>query len=89
MRERFMKAHRKFLDRQGRKKAYAYFRKLLRKLINYARNHPPPELVTSRLRKMSDVILKQICEIRDIDVPARSATGNSSKEQVECGFIKI
>lgn len=77
LREKFKKLYAQMLEKEARNKAWRRFRRLLRRGMHYAYSHPPPELVTSRLRKMSDLILKQLCEIRGVDVPERTATGTA------------
>lgn len=71
-----MEACRRKAEKEDRDRAYLVFFQFLIMGFWFARSHEIPPLVTSRLRKLSDAILKQICQLRDIDVPERPPKGN-------------
>lgn len=74
--KRRAEACRKKAIKEDRDRAYLVFFQFLIMGFWHARLHKIPPLVTSRLRKLSDMILKQICQLRNIDVPERPPTGN-------------
>ncbi|CAG9764414.1 unnamed protein product [Ceutorhynchus assimilis] len=51
--------------------AYKFIRKLLIEGIEYASKHPIPPLVSVRLRNLSNIILEQICDLRNTNIPNR------------------
>lgn len=75
-RKRQMEACKRKADREDRDRAYLVFFQYLIVGFWYARSHKVPPLVTSRLRRLSDVILREICKLRNLDVPERPPRGN-------------
>lgn len=72
---RFLRIYKEKLRQRARERAYRKFGRLLRKAMYYAIKHPVPALVSPRLRLMSDVILEQLCDVRNLPVPKRTDTG--------------
>lgn len=70
-----MEACRKKAEREDRDRAYLVFFQFLIMGFWYARAHEVPPLVTARLRRLSDTILRQICQLRNMEVPERPPTG--------------
>ncbi|KAJ8925457.1 hypothetical protein NQ315_009291 [Exocentrus adspersus] len=52
-------------------KAYKFVERLLKQGMMHAFNHAVPPLISVRLRNLSDIILEQICDLRNIDIPDR------------------
>lgn len=52
-------------------KAYRKFTNILRNGIKFAITHSVPPLVSVRLRNLSDIVLEQICDLRNIRKPDR------------------
>lgn len=52
-------------------KAYRTFTNILRKGIQFAVTHSLPPLVSVRLRNLSDIVLEQICDLRNVRKPNR------------------
>ncbi|XP_074042248.1 uncharacterized protein [Leptinotarsa decemlineata] len=63
--------------KKQQQKAYRFVEKLLRNGMRAAFEHPVPPLVSVRLRNLSDIILEQLCDLRNIDHPSRE---NPDKE---------
>lgn len=82
-RKKQAEACRKKAEKEDRDKAYLVFFQFLIMGFWYARSHEVPPLVTTRLRKLSDVILKQICQLRGVDVPKRSTKGRYQRVTVD------
>ncbi|XP_050294200.1 uncharacterized protein LOC126734557 [Anthonomus grandis grandis] len=53
------------------KKAYDFINRLLIKGLEYASVHPVPPLVSVRLRNLSNIILEQICDLKNMNIPNR------------------
>ncbi|KAL1501185.1 hypothetical protein ABEB36_006563 [Hypothenemus hampei] len=66
---------RKLLKRKKRTKqvtrAYAFVKKLLIDGMTYATKHPLPPFVSVRLRNLSNIILEQICDLKNVKIPIR------------------
>ncbi|KAG5882207.1 hypothetical protein JTB14_024719 [Gonioctena quinquepunctata] len=58
-------------SRKQEEKAYRFIEKLLREGMRTASENPVPPLVSVRLRNLSDIILEQLCDLRNIDIPSR------------------
>ncbi|KAJ8927774.1 hypothetical protein NQ314_019723 [Rhamnusium bicolor] len=54
-----------------RKDAFKFIETLLKCGMMHAFNNPVPPLISVRLRNLSDIILEQICDLRNIDHPDR------------------
>lgn len=54
-------------------KAYRTFTNILRKGIKFAISHAIPPIVSVRLRNLSDIVLEQICDLRNIKKPNRES----------------
>lgn len=52
-------------------KAYKFIAKFLKQRMMYGFTNPIPPLISVRLRNLSDIILEQICDLRNIDIPDR------------------
>lgn len=52
-------------------KAYRLFAKILRNCMMFAVTHAVPPLVSVRLRNLSDIVLEQICDLRNVTKPNR------------------
>ncbi|CAH1978995.1 unnamed protein product [Acanthoscelides obtectus] len=57
--------------REQQAKAMMFIQKLIKKGMLFAFNHPVPPLVSIRLRNLSDIVLEQICDLRNTDIPDR------------------
>nr|CAH7736696.1 unnamed protein product [Callosobruchus chinensis] len=62
---------RKLKKQEQQRKAMAFVQKLMKKGMLFAFNHPVPPLVSIRLRNLSDIVLEQICDLRNTDIPNR------------------
>lgn len=56
---------------QGTEKAYTIFANILRKGMIYAISHSVPPLVSVRIRNLSDIVLDQLCDLRNVRKPNR------------------
>lgn len=65
--------------RKQRKAAYEWFRKMLKRGFSYAVKHSVPELLSIRLRYLSDQILEQLCDLMCEEVPNRDNPGSAFK----------
>lgn len=53
------------------KRAYAFIYNLLGRAMEFAINNTIPPLVSVRLRNLSNIILEQICDLRNVNIPSR------------------
>lgn len=53
------------------KRAYSFIKQLLVKSMEYALKHPIPPLVSVRLRNLSNIVLEQISDMKNVKVPDR------------------
>lgn len=67
LRKQFLKQKRQ----QDTVKAYKVLANVLRKGIIFANTHSVPPLVSVRLRNLSDIVLEQICDLRNVTKPNR------------------
>ncbi|VEN59762.1 unnamed protein product [Callosobruchus maculatus] len=71
MKDLMRKRLHKLKKQEQQRKAMAFVRKLIKKGMLFAFNHPVPPLVSIRLRNLSDIVLEQICDLRNTDIPVR------------------
>ncbi|XP_072389964.1 uncharacterized protein [Diabrotica undecimpunctata] len=75
MRDKLKKAlKKKYMKEKRREKqaaAYCFVEQLFRSAMNFAVKNPVPPLVSIRLRHLSDIILEQLCDLRNISRPSR------------------
>lgn len=79
LKELLRKQYLKQKKHQGTVKAYKIFAKILRKGMIFAISHSVPPLVTVRLRYLSDIILEQLSDLRNVKKPNRE---DPSKEDL-------
>ncbi|XP_060533537.1 uncharacterized protein LOC132706294 [Cylas formicarius] len=70
------KVVRKRKTERQRHQAYELLRELLVKGMEHALRHPVPPLVSVRLRHLSDMILEQLSDLRNVEVPSRHNPDN-------------
>lgn len=71
LKELLRKEYAKQRKQQNRAKAYKIFRNILRKSMMFSMTHAVPSLVSVRLRNLSDIVLEQICDLRNTTKPDR------------------
>lgn len=60
------------LEARKRKSMIKMMEEVLKRYMNKAYFHPKHIIMTCRLRKISNIILKELCNLRNIPVPNRS-----------------
>lgn len=71
LKQRLRKELRKLKRAKQHARAVEFAEKLLKIGMEFAFNNPIPPLVSVRLRNLSDIILEQLCDLRDINHPDR------------------
>lgn len=60
---------------------------ILKKYMTKAYFNPKQIIMTNRLRRLSNIVLKELCSIRGISVPVRANTSN--KKMVKFRLFKF
>lgn len=56
---------------EDQKRAFIFFQKVLRHLLNYAVKNSIPAILSLKVRYLSDIILEELSNLRKVNVPCR------------------
>ncbi|KAJ8947857.1 hypothetical protein NQ318_010003 [Aromia moschata] len=74
-RKRVKEMLRKLFQKRKRQRqegnAYRFVERLFERGMQHAFNNPVPPLISVRLRNLADIVLEQICDLRNVDKPNR------------------